>query len=175
MARRSEKTWKELTELVAAYEVYVANLPICDNDYLRTTVQYLERGLAAHRRAVAGVIDGPPWPKGLMTGLRQGARETFPEMTSTFRAHPEVVKEIRRVGGGSLARLLNYPAQAAKMIKRGRIRNEDEYYAVRARIDEIEGRSEHEAELHALYALLDRFEFRGLPSSNNRIERTRDG
>jgi hypothetical protein len=160
MARRSEKTWRELAELVAAYEVYVANLHICDNEDLRSTVQYLEQGLAVHRRAVAGGIDGPPWPKGLMTGLRQGARETFPELTSTFRTHPEVVKEIRRVGGDSLTQLLNYPAQVAKMIKRGRIRNEDEYYAARARVDEIEGYSEHEAELQAVYELLDRFDLR---------------
>jgi hypothetical protein len=161
MARRSEKTWKELTELVAAFEVYVANLHICDNEYLRTTAHLLEQGLGPHRRAVAGGIDGPPWPKGLLTGLRQGARETFPEMASVFLSHPHVVNEIRKAGGESLKKLLNYPAVAAKMIKRGRIRNADEYYTVRARIDEIEGCGENDAELRALYALLDRFDLGG--------------
>lgn len=44
------------------------------------------------------------------------------------------------------------------MIKRGRIRNVDEYYAVRARIDEIEGCSSNDVELRGLYELLERFE-----------------
>jgi hypothetical protein len=160
LARRSEKTWKELTELVAAFEVYVANLNVCDHQHLRTAAPLLEEGLGPHRRAVAGGIDGPPWPKGLLIGLRQGARETFPQMAGTFRTHPEVVKEIRRAGGESLTQLLDYPAQTAKMIKRGRIRNVDEYYAVRARIDEIEGCSNNDAELRGLYELLGRFELR---------------
>ena len=96
MARRSEKTWKELTELVAAFEVYVANLRLCDDQHLRAAAPLLEEGLGPHRRAVAGGVDGPSWPKGLLIGLRQGARETFPQMAGTFRTHPEVVKEIRR-------------------------------------------------------------------------------
>ena len=160
MARRSEKTWKELTELVAAFEVYVANLDLCDHPHLRTRAYLLEQGLGPHRRAVAGGIDGPPWPKGLLIGLRQGARETFPHMAATFRTHPEVVKEIRRAGGESLTQLLNYRAHAAKMIQRGRIRNVDEYYLVRARIEEIEGCSDNDAELYRLCELLERFELR---------------
>jgi hypothetical protein len=70
------------------------------------------------------------------------------------------MKEIRRAGGESLTKLLDYPAHAAKMIKRGRIRNLDEYYAVRARIDEIEGCSNNDAELRGLCELLERFELR---------------
>ena len=164
MARRSDKTWKELTELVAAFEVDVANLNVCDREHLRASAPLLEQGLEPHRRAVAGGIDGPPWPKGLLIGLRQGARETFPQMAGTFRTHPEVAKEIRRAGGESLTQLLNYPAHVAKMIKRGRIRNADEYYAVRARIDEIEGCSDNAAELRGLYELLERFESRARPA-----------
>ena len=158
MARRSEKTWRELTELVAAFDVYIANLPICDKEFLRGEAHLLEAGLRPHRRAVAAGIDGPPWPKGLLIGLRQGARETFPQMAGTFLTHPEVVKKIRSAGGESLTQLLNYPAQTARMIKRGRIRNADEYYAVRARIDDLEGSPKDDTELHALYELLNRFE-----------------
>jgi hypothetical protein len=158
LARRSEKTWKELTELVAAFEVYVANLNVCEHQHLRASAPLLEQGLGPHRRAVAGGIDGPPWPKGLLIGLRQGARETFPQMAGTFRTHPEVVKEIRKAGGESLTQL-------TKMIKRGRIRNVDEYYAVRARIDEIEGCGNNDAELRGLYELLERFELRARQAS----------
>jgi hypothetical protein len=32
--RRSEKVWKELIELVAAWEIYVANLHLSDNAFL---------------------------------------------------------------------------------------------------------------------------------------------
>lgn len=35
MARRSERTWKEFTELVAAWQVYVASLHLADSSSVR--------------------------------------------------------------------------------------------------------------------------------------------
>jgi hypothetical protein len=82
---------------------------------LRAEAPLWEEGLGLHSSsAVAGGIDGPPSPKGLLIGLRQGARETFPQMPGTFRTHPEVVKEIRRAGGESLTQLPDYPPRTAK-------------------------------------------------------------
>lgn len=158
MARRSERTWKEFTELVAAWQVYVANLHLADSPSVRINADDYGPILRFYRETVAAGIEGPPWPKGLMAGLRQGSRETFPQVAGTFRSHPEVVAALRRAGGESLGQLLNYPAQVQKMIERGRIRNLDEYDAARARIDDIEGDDAYRTELLAIYSLIDRFD-----------------
>ena len=158
VARRSEKTWKEFVELVAAWEVYVAHLHLADYPPMRTRADNYAPALRFYRETVAAGIEGPPWPKGMMAGLRQGSREAFPQIAAVFRSHPDVVRSFRQAGGQSLEQVLNYPAQVARMIKRGRIRNEDEYYAARARIDDIEGDDAHRAELLAIDTLLQRFD-----------------
>jgi hypothetical protein len=158
VARRSEKTWKEFTELVAAWQVYVANQHLADRPSVRSSADNYAPIMRFYRETIAAGIDGPPWPKGLMAGLRQGSRETFPQIAGTFRSHPEVVAALRQAGGESLAQLLDYPARVRKMIARGRIRNVDEYYAARARVDDLEGDDTQRAELLAIYALIDRFD-----------------
>lgn len=45
-----------------------------------------------------------------------------------------------------------------RIVKRGKIRNGDEYEKVRTYIDSIEGEPEHEALLQDLYCLVDDFE-----------------
>ena len=46
----------------------------------------------------------------------------------------------------------------SRVLKKGQIRGESEFYLVRHRVDEIEGQEEHRDELAALYKLLDQFE-----------------
>lgn len=160
MAQRSQKSWQELTELVAAFEIYIAYVHLAYDEHLRGMAPLLSQGLAPHRKAVAEGISGPPWPKGLLVGLRQGARESFPGMGRVFRDHPNVIEEIRRAGGETLTKLLAYSEQAARVLKRGKIRSEDEFYVVRARIDEIEGKPEFRTELDGLYAVVGHYESR---------------
>ncbi|MCX7360861.1 MAG: hypothetical protein NTV97_03105 [Alphaproteobacteria bacterium] len=96
----------------------------------------------------------------IATGLKQGLRETprilhgFPD---PIREH--LLKAFQRI-------LLEeapdfFPDEGNKLVgivKRGRIRNEDEYYLVRHRADEIEGRVAHEDEVAVLLRLLDGYE-----------------
>jgi hypothetical protein len=158
VVRRSEKVWKELIELVAAWEIYVANLHLSDNAFLRTTIRTYEPALHFYRKLITAGIAGPPWPKGLMAGLRQGSREAFFQIGQVFRSHPEISAALRQAGGESLKQLLDYPKQVEKIIKRGQIRNEDECYAVRIRIEDLEGNEEHSAELQTMYALVGKYE-----------------
>lgn len=53
----------------------------------------------------------------------------------------------------------------ALIIKRGRLGNEDEYYLVRHRLDEIEAYPEHRDEAAILLGLLDGFEAIASPRS----------
>ena len=51
-----------------------------------------------------------------------------------------------------------------RIVKRGRLRNENEYYLVRYRLDEIDGHVEFQDEAAILLRLLDSFETADSPA-----------
>ena len=51
--------------------------------------------------------------------------------------------------------------RTARIVKRGRLRNEDEWYIVRHRVDEIERDNSRRQELAALLELLEQYEGSG--------------
>ena len=94
------------------------------------------------------------------TGMKQGLR-ALPLMLSEC---PADVREPLLEGLGKIIReeapefFQEDEISLAKVLKRGRIRGENEFYLIRHRVDEIEGREEHRNELAGLHKLLDQFE-----------------
>lgn len=96
----------------------------------------------------------------IAAGLRQGLRET----PLVLQGVPDPVREqllsvFNRILQDEVPDF--FPDERHKLtriVKRGRIRNEGEYYLVRHRVDEIEGRGVHDHEVAALLGLLDAYE-----------------
>jgi hypothetical protein len=93
------------------------------------------------------------------SGMEQGLRD----MSFMLPQKPE----LRRACAAAFRSSVNahYPdffkkdeARLARVLARGRVRSESEWYLVRHRIDEIEGDKAHESDLAKLYKLVDEFE-----------------
>ena len=96
----------------------------------------------------------------MANGMEQGLRDTLivlegypsPIRERLTEAFQRILKEeAPDFLSGDSARLM-------RIVKRGRLRNEREYYLVRHRLDEIEGREAHRDETIVLMRLLDGFE-----------------
>jgi hypothetical protein len=102
----------------------------------------------------------------LAEGMEQGLREIpvtlngFPDRVR--RQLTEVFLGILREEAPTL--LARDNKRLAQIVKRGRLRDEGEYYLVRHRIDEIEGHPAYRDEAAVLLRLLDNFEASGRPS-----------
>jgi hypothetical protein len=101
----------------------------------------------------------------LASGMEQGLRDTLIALESyPAPIRERLTKAFRRIlmeeapdfFTGDSAKLM-------RIVKRGRLRNESEYYLVRHRLDEIEGRETHRDETIVLVRLLDGFEAVGGP------------
>ena len=80
------------------------------------------------------------------------------ELYSVFEREP-VNARLRAVCGEDLTKYDKRLANSVqRIVKRGKIRNGDEYEKVRTYIDSIEGCSEHDVLLQELYQLADEFE-----------------
>jgi hypothetical protein len=96
----------------------------------------------------------------LASGMEQGLRELPLGLNAEGHgAHAEIM----RILHGSIAR--HYPeffrkdeSLLAAIIGRSKIRNAQEYYLVRHRIDELEGDAGASGERSLLYKLIDQFE-----------------
>lgn len=158
MSRRSEATWQEVVHLVAAFEAIQHALARTSDPQLRAYAEPLALGLRAGQAAVAAGRDGA-WPPGLLAGLRQGGRE-LPHFVEALPDAERAVAsaEMEAAGGPWLAALMRGTARrTAAILKRGRIRTEDEYHCVRERVDQLEQQGGADGELRTLYALLDAY------------------
>ncbi|QOF75930.1 hypothetical protein [Variovorax sp. 38R] len=124
----------------------------------------LGQSCAGVRSFVATAREGTPkpTPSQLAAGLEQGWREVldslsgFPKewrpavakawFSATERAYPEF--------------MANEERRLAKVLQRGRIRTEAEFYRVRHEIDVLEGQPDRQAELQRLYSIIGDFESR---------------
>ncbi len=158
MARRTEAVWQEVTHLVAAFEAAHAALAQSSDPELRAYAEPLAQGLRAGQAAVAAGQSGT-WPAGLLTGLRQGARE-IPMLVAMLPESERAgaAQAIELAGRTWLVALIRgTQRQAAAILKRGRIRSQDEYYCVREYVDQLEQQAARGETLDRLYALLDAY------------------
>ena len=107
------------------------------------------------------IVNKPPVKRSaLVAGLEQGLRE-IPSLLSEL---PEVerrlaLKTFRRVVESSVPGFFEKERAAFdKIVARGKIKNEGEWYLVRHCVDEIEGDSSQSPELAVLYKLIDTYE-----------------
>ncbi|GAA5786305.1 hypothetical protein [Chitiniphilus shinanonensis] len=108
-------------------------------------------------------FDTPPLPAPasvIATGLEQGLRET-PEF---FSALPDPLRQQMYATYRTIVErhLPDYFAKDAqhleKIMTRGKIRNEREWYLVRYQVDLLEGEAQHRDRLDQCYRMLDAFE-----------------
>ena len=96
----------------------------------------------------------------LVAGLEQGLRET-PLMLSTLpeAQRRSALKTFRRVVESNAPFFFEKDREAlGKIVARGKIKNESEWYLIRHRVDEIEGDASQASELAQLYGLMDAYE-----------------
>jgi len=107
------------------------------------------------------IVNKPPVKRSaLVAGLEQGLRE-IPSLLSEL---PEVerrlaLKTFRRVVESNAPGFFERDREALdKIVARGKIKNEGEWYLIRHRVDEIEGDSSQSSQLAVLYKLIDTYE-----------------
>ena len=147
-------------KLLAAYEHFGAAIAGVPDE----RAQDLYRTSAGAREFIADVRARNPKTTSSQVGagLEQGLRET-PQLIRGIA--PEWRAFVSRAFHDSL--IQEYPAflvleeeKLKKVLARGKIRSEAEFYRVRHEIDVLEGDPSRQSELVKLYALVDTFESR---------------
>ncbi len=95
----------------------------------------------------------------IAAGLEQGLRELSMIVAGQpDEIRPAVVSAYREALEAEYPDFLEKDRQRlARVLERGRIKSESEYYLVQYRLDEIEGSGKHEDELQLLYRLMDNY------------------
>lgn len=103
-----------------------------------------------------------PTPSQIAAGLEQGWRET-PDLIQAVGAEWRllVFKAWRDATSLAYPEFLAVEQQRLqKVIERGKIRTEAEFYRIRHEVDVLEGQPESQTELQRLYSLIDAYEAR---------------
>lgn len=146
----------KLTKLIAVFDQFHEALALLDD----TRAMELTANWASVRGRYVRP-DGIP-RSALATGMEQGLRE-IPMLLESLRP------DVRRVVAGALSAAIaaHYPEFLAKdverlnkILERGFIRGEREYYLLRHHIDISEGEVGKEQELRKYYEMVDRFKGR---------------
>lgn len=170
MALRSTKLAVEAHELLQRYEAVLAVVRRVQSPKAISFVETVTESLRQIRELLQASPSRVPLSK-ILTGLRQGLRETPRMMQSVLaEAPPSLRAEVIEVVNGQKtpAFLEDQAEKARKVLARGSIRNEDEWYLLRWRLDQIEGSSTHRQECELLAKLLDTYESRGSPGASPR-------
>jgi hypothetical protein len=130
-----EKAW-ELCQVAAGVPAFVAEVRSRDP---KPTNSQITAGLEQGLREMPGLIGGVDiqWRGAVSKALHDAITAEYPEFL-----HLET-------------------ARLEKVMARGKIRTEAEFYLVRHRIDVLEGEPELPEQLRGLYALVEAFEARG--------------
>jgi hypothetical protein len=98
-------------------------------------------------------------PSQLASGFEQGLRDMhliLGDLNAQYRS--SAIKVFYKIVGLHLPSFFqNSKAQLSRIVAKGRIKNENEWYLVRHRVDEIECQPNNEAELAVLNELLGKF------------------
>ena len=99
-------------------------------------------------------------PSQIASGFEQGLRDThlmLSDLNAQYRS--SAIEIFYKVVGSHLPSFFQKSkAQLDRIVAKGQIKNENEWYLVRHRVDEIEGQSSSDAELELLNELLGKFE-----------------
>jgi hypothetical protein len=148
----------KLQKLVATYERFGADIA----DIPDQLVQQLRHTSSSVRGSVSALLagDGAPKPSQVASGLEQGLRET-PDLIAAVSAQwrPAVAKAFCN------AVVTEYPdffskdsLRLDKVLARGHIKTESEFYLVRYFVDALEGEPDSLARLQQLNAMLGAYE-----------------
>ena len=124
------------------------------------SVQQFCAAWISSKKVYAEAIESGVRKSTITAGMEQGLREMpviFMQLNDVQRT--EVMNALRAAVVDNFPEFYEKDALLlASIIRRAKIRNEREYYLVRYRIDELEGRPEGVGELGSLYQLVEKFE-----------------
>lgn len=98
----------------------------------------------------------------LSEGMKQGLRET-PLILAGFpkEVHAPLLRVFRKITAEEMPGFFDFEREKlARVLERGRLRNEADWHLARHRVDEIQGDSTYQDELTLLLELLDAYERR---------------
>jgi len=150
----------KLQKLMAIYERFGADIAEVPDQW----AQQLHRMASGVTRSVPALLskDGAPKPSELASGLEQGLRET-PDIIATVSAQwrPAVAHAFRNAVSAEYPEFFERDSQRLeKVLARGQIKTESEFYLARHFVDTLEGDPNAAARLQQLYAMLDAYELR---------------
>ena len=150
----------KLQKLVAVYERFGAEIEAIPDPW----AQKLHRNSVDTGSWVAGLLDkdSAPRPSEIASGLEQGLRE-MPDIIAAVGAQcrPAVAKAFNSAISTEYPEFQSRDEKRLdKVLTRGKIRTESEFYLVRYRVDALEGDPQFEALLRKLYGLLGAYELR---------------
>jgi hypothetical protein len=135
MARTREELFLHKKALLNLFKVQISLLKEADPSTWLAKVD-----VSAQDALVAG---GPniKWPAGMYSGLQQGVRDVQAFLLEAYgpRRRGELFRRLREAAGPIVDALEQ--ADAARVLqvrRRGRIRNENEYYLIRDALDRVE-------------------------------------
>lgn len=150
---------KKLEVLFNVYEELSNELERLDIDELEPLLDAWKVSLGQVREIV-GDSASPVKPSQLVAGFEQGLRDAqlilgdFPEQNRS-----RAMKVFRSIVRLHMPRFFEkYEQQLKRIVEKGKISNEHEWYLVRHRVDEIEGLESSEAEVRMLDELMAKYE-----------------
>ena len=132
----------------------------CNIEYLKSEDPYLVEDVIKEEFRLLDVLNKAYEQKNLTTLKRFFKDLTADSLEICSASKRQLVNaRLRAVCGEDLTKYDKRLANSVqRIVKRGKIRNGDEYEKVRTYIDSIEGCSEHDVLLQELYQLADEFE-----------------
>ena len=132
----------------------------CNIEYLKSEDPYLVEDVIKEEYRLLDVLNKAYEQKNLTTLKRFFKDLTADSLEICSASERQLVNaRLRAACGEDLTKYDKKLANSVqRIVKRGKIRNGDEYEKVRTYIDSIEGEPEHEALLQDLYRLVDDFE-----------------
>lgn len=160
---KSSQVEAEILDLLGRYEAICRTVRAADSPRAIPLIDSISASLV-QMRALLQTRPRPVPLSQIRSGLRQGLRE-LPELLHPLLADiPTAAQaEIRAVledreAATAPSRSERDAAAARDVLRRGHIRDEDEWYLLRWYLDQIEGSAAHAAEVSALHRLLDSYE-----------------
>ena len=142
------------------YKEWCKILIECNIEYLKSEDPYLVEDVIKEEYRLLDVLNKAYEQKNLTT-----LKRFFKDLTAdsleigSVSKRQQINARLRAVCGEDLTKYDKRLANSVqRIVKRGKIRNGNEYEKVRTYIDSIEGEPEHEALLQELYQLVDEFE-----------------
>jgi hypothetical protein len=165
MARRTEavvkrsKSEREILELLQRFDAVLAIVRTLNSPNADRFVELTGQSLAQVRAILRASPQPVPLSK-VLAGLRQSLRELPLVLQSLLADAPPSDREKIATAINTFASpafLQEQAEKAREVMRRGVIRSEQEWYLLRWRLDQIEGRGAHQEEITLLWKLLDAY------------------